>query len=801
MKRYMLAILFACFFAGLFSGCKGGTTASGKQTTEEEKKNVTASEGRTEKDTQAADEGKGNAVISGAQAENGFPELPEGYVLSAVFENAGTETEVRSPHLIGNILYYYNWSFDRQKEEELARFYIQEKGKEARQLRSFGEEDSNNLLAMTAGQDGSLYLLYGVEDDNGEIRSCTLEKRDAEQNEIYSVDTTAGMEEISGVHDMAVGTDGSLYGLTITGIVLCWDEAGQYQGRFSLPVEGLTAKMLDGTCFGLVNAGGFGIYAYWGGEEPEAGDSVHLYNLNQWREMGEAERGDAAPLRVNFESAAETVASGADAMLYVFSGCEDGLYLADTNQLWRINLTDGSLETLWAWQDFNLKPGYVKAIRRQANGGFLLYIFDTFVQENFWVSLEPVPASQISEKTELVLGVVGSTPANTQSLDGDSLASKMDQVVLSYNQSHPDCPITLRWYGTNSITEFQLELLNGEGPDILLDRDALFDMEMLAGKGAIEDLAPYLAKADGISTQEILPGILELITNEGKISSIPLSFAVDVVIVPKDTPKEVMTPQDLAALITQKAEAYTDYWFSPTGFLCQLLSGAEMDRYVDEANQSCSFDSGEFAALLETIAKLGEQEELWKREERAELFHSGQLPVIVEEMNCMEDYFCIRAAFSDSGKIVGFPNSSGELRYPAKLYDWMGINSASKYKEEAWDFIVFCLSYMSHSDGVTDRFVVTTETFDEQTRYENKEPHFIKWNDYDGNWIGWQDIPSTTQEETDFLREISSHLYLYDNKDLLQIIEEEADMFFKGDIDANEAAKRIQNRASLVLAE
>ncbi len=514
--------------------------------------------------------------------------------------------------------------------------------------------------------------------------------------------------------------------------------------------------------------------------------------------MGESE---PTPLRVDFESAAEQVASGANVMHYVFSGYEEGLYLADINQLWRIDLTDGSLDALFGWQEFNLSAESIKDIRKREDGGFLLYIFDSLVKGNFWVTLEPVPASQIPEKTELVLGVASIYFSDSPYSSGDSLTSQIAQIVSAYNQSHPEYHITLREYEKGDITDFQLELLNNEGPDILLDRESLFDMNMLIDKGAVEDLTPYLAKSDEMSAETILPGILELITNEGKISFIPLSFAVDIMIVPKDTPKNIMTPQELAALIEQTTEAYTDYWFSPTRFLLQILTGAEMDHYVDDTNQSCSFDSGEFAALLETIARLNEKENLNKREERAELFHSGQLPVIVDEMNCMEDYFCIRSAFSESGKIVGFPNSSGEVRYPAKLYDWIGINSASKYKEEAWDFIAFCLSYMSYSDSVIDRFVVTEETFDQQTHYKNETPHFITWNYYDGNWIGWQDIPSTTQEETDFLQEISLHLYLYDNKDLLQIIEEEADMFFNGDIDAKEAAKRIQNRASLMLAE
>ena len=167
----------------------------------------------------------------------------------------------------------------------------------------------------------------------------------------------------------------------------------------------------------------------------------------------------------------------------------------------------------------------------------------------------------------------------------------------------------------------------------------------------------------------------------------------------------------------------------------------------------------------------------------------------------MEDYLCIRAAFEGTGKITGFPNSQGELRYPVKLYDRLGINSASEHKEEAWDFLSFCLSYTSRSDNVADRFVVMQDKFERQTQYEDTEDYFLWWNDYDDVWIGSQEIPPTTKEDTDFLRDIPNHLYLYENPDLRQVIKEEAIAFLDGGIDAQEAAKRIQNRASLVLGE
>ena len=263
-----------------------------------------------------------------------------------------------------------------------------------------------------------------------------------------------------------------------------------------------------------------------------------------------------------------------------------------------------------------------------------------------------------------------------------------------------------------------------------------------------------------------------------------------------------MTPQEMVEFIMQGEDVCIDFsMYSQRDFLLQILSGAEMDYYIDENSRSSSFAGKEFVRLLETLDKLSDLNFVSKRGERAELFHAGRLRAVVEEMNCLDDYFCIRSAFSGKGKIAGFPNSAGELRYPAKLYDWLGINSASEHKEEAWGFVEFCLSYTSRSDNFTDRFVVTKDKFQQQISYEESGSHFIWRNDYDENFEGWQEIASVTPEETELLREMTEHLYFYENKNLFEIISEEASAFFAGGISSQEAAELIQNRANLVLGE
>lgn len=258
--------------------------------------------------------------------------------------------------------------------------------------------------------------------------------------------------------------------------------------------------------------------------------------------------------------------------------------------------------------------------------------------------------------------------------------------------------------------------------------------------------------------------------------------------------------------MAQGENEYVDMFMWPQTFLIQVLSGAEMDQFVDSKNKSCSFNSEEFISLLEQTAELADMQMIMEHGSRFEPFRSGQLSAIVDNLSCMGDYLCIRASLSDMADITGYPNSSRELRYPAKLYDWLGINSASGHKEEAWGFVEFCLAYISRSDDVADRFAVTKDKFDRQTQFGGDDgsgslSYQVLGNLFLAPGYGMVDFGPATQEETDFLREIPEHLYLYENENLLRVISEEASAFFAGDISAREAAERIQNRASLVLAE
>lgn len=765
-KQRIVAILSMILLAVLFCSCAGDAVSqSGTEDTSQE------------------------TVVSGVL-------VPEGYVLDVSFEAAGEKSRMTDLQLMNNTLYYGVYTWDEEGSILTGEIYAQERGHEERLLLSLGKEDQKEPKAFTVGEDGSLYLLYQESDEQKQTEKYVLEKRDRELRELYCVEVAGDEtdeEVLKSVNDLKV-IDSGVCAMTWDGRVLFWNEDGACQESFSL-WEGREEFYYSG----LLRMGEEGLYAYQVQEGREEGESgkAWFYDLAAWREMDETERMTAKPLLIDLDST--PVVAGRYDMIYVWKGQGNGLYFGDRNGLWQLDPKSGLVEEAFSWQDAGLQPESVRAVLRQEDGSFLLYIFDTLEGENYWVALTAKPASQVSEKTELVLGVAG------LHFSTDSLTSILDQVVSSYNRMHPECPVTVRKYeNDSSVMDFQKELLNGEGPDILLESSTYFDMDNLLQKKAVVDLAPYLEAAKLVTAADIVPGILEQITKEGQIPRIPLSFSVGVLIVPDEVPEEVMTPKDLLSLITKDAR-YLDtmlYNKEAEDSLNVILSAGEIGRYVDETNQSCSFDSEEFIRLLEAVKTLKDLEWMGNWKMRAELFRDRQLTVIREELSCMADYLLMRDTFADCARIVGYPNSDRELRYPVTLYDWLGINNASEHKEEAWSFIEFCLSYTSKADKGSDRFAVTKDTFERQTRFdEETEQGYIFQSIYSGEYFDWENTAFTTKEETDWLRGLTGHLFYFENDNLMKIITEEAAAYFAGDKSAQEAAKIIQSRVSLLIGE
>ena len=113
------------------------------------------------------------------QSGNRSSDLPEGYVLSALFEDAGRDTKMHRPlhttHMVGNSLYYNFTTFDQKQNTIVTNVYIQEKGKEPRLL-DLPVKDRELIRCIAVGEDSCLYLLYEKQGEDENIEAYTWKR-------------------------------------------------------------------------------------------------------------------------------------------------------------------------------------------------------------------------------------------------------------------------------------------------------------------------------------------------------------------------------------------------------------------------------------------------------------------------------------------------------------------------------------------------------------------------------------------------------------------------------------------------
>jgi ABC-type glycerol-3-phosphate transport system substrate-binding protein len=171
-----------------------------------------------------------------------------------------------------------------------------------------------------------------------------------------------------------------------------------------------------------------------------------------------------------------------------------------------------------------------------------------------------------------------------------------------------------------------------------------------------------------------------------------------------------------------------------------------------------------------------------------------------------EDILGFNNVFNSDWKILSMPK--GEHDKTTKIYgNFCGINSNSKYKDEAWEFIKFLLSEkiqafnnpLNGIDGIPmnnkARKILALSTIEDQKKYkQNKPERFMEKNLY---LITAADINTIDS----IANNIGKYSYNRTDKEITKIIGEQLDLFLEDEISAEETAKRIQNKIEIMINE
>lgn len=357
------------------------------------------------------------------------------------------------------------------------------------------------------------------------------------------------------------------------------------------------------------------------------------------------------------------------------------------------------------------------------------------------------------------------------------------------------------------------DVIQGEGVDIVMDR-SFFDLsnyDILAEKGAFVDLYTFLDTDADMSRDDLNTDVLAVHENDSKLFQMPLSFQIETL---SGNTQYVGTKENwtLEELIAHWEQMPEGAFFSDNSTQWPVywsLVRSNLGAFVNYQNGSCSFDSPEFAALLRFCAQFPKT--------KVKLQPDWDTIIFVNacHFNGFDDF---HISYDADNVYVGYPSEDGAGAFVDTLYKRYSIcaHSHPAVQEGAWEFLSYllsedvqienCISYDSERYKTYPQldeygFPVNRAAFEKIAEGMMEHAGTSRVLGFSGIE---KDVSYLTREEYDQLLRLIASLRRMDapiDKSANTIIENEVEALFSGECTAEEAAKAIQGRMEILLAE
>lgn len=700
--------------------------------------------------------------------------------------------------LVGDSLCYQSYDYDEETEtstQSICRYSLAD-GNITKTPLNYVEEKNWNLNRLVYAQDGSMYGTTNVYNEDYTKSETFLCKFDAEGKQIFAEDMTELVAE-SYVDNMAIDGEGRIY---VTGENNVWlfDADGNKRGTVSL-----------GADVNWIRAMGSG----------KDGKMYLCYYTSN---------GDTVLCDIDFDGKKtgntyeNYPSSNSNALV---PGIEKDFMAQDGNRVYEYDVKSQTSTELFTWLDSDINGNTVENFWGLEDGRILAVASDWETNEKSIALLTKTKASEVPQKETILIG----------SLYGDS---NIQSAAVKFNKSNDKYHISIREYlnyndydgddyqafMTDGINRLNNDITSNNCPDIL-DLSGL-NIKQLAAKGVFEDLNGYLEKSEKLSREDFLENILEAYTLDGKLVSIPYGFQMSTVV---GKGSEVGTEMGwtLEELIAY-ADAHPDallFDSKTKDVIMMTLMAYNADYFIDWSTGECRFDSEEFKDILNFANRFPEEYD-WEKEDVStpNKIQKGQVLLYEENIYDFNELQMCNEIFQGDASYIGYPTMDGSVGCMLSASQAYAITSKSGHKDGAWEFIEGFLTKEENPDRgfssigfptmksklnamAADAVEVKYYTDENGELYydENGEPIVMGGGSsisYGDGWSYEYRIP--TQEEVDLalsLMEVAKPVSYSQGDEVLNIINEEAAPFYKGQKSVDEVASVIQSRIKIYVGE
>ena len=451
---------------------------------------------------------------------------------------------------------------------------------------------------------------------------------------------------------------------------------------------------------------------------------------------------------------------------------EDGTFLLmNSDGLSSYDLASGTVQTIASWRELGAKPDAEQIF--QTEDGYVLFSPNG---EAVTTLFRQVGAG--NAKTVLALAVAADCPVwyeFTQLFENFNLSQQEYQIDYTIYSDSP--------YGdAEPMDVLRTKIMAGQSPDLFAFYSDGNQAPPLAPRAVCADLRELLPD---VTEDSLLPGLFDVLTQDGALYVLPLTVRVDTLIMPSnliDSPG--VTLEDLETAREKMPEDWVpvDSWNTP-GNLFGLTAAFCIGRFVDRETGTCRFETQEFIDILDWCKNWGGDGSTPEAPEKTlmKLGWISSLSWLASREDIAKEWFD-GAGYT----YAGYPVGEGGSAY--LVLTSLGVSTSCQNLAGAKAFLAYCFSGKQES-GLPANMEVLRE---ELAQYKA------------GNRTDWYGEVENISEadEAKFLELLSSVTVLEGMDQALEnILSEEADAYFAGAATAQQAAKIIQSRASLYLQE
>lgn len=398
------------------------------------------------------------------------------------------------------------------------------------------------------------------------------------------------------------------------------------------------------------------------------------------------------------------------------------------------------------------------------------------------------------------------------------------RAIGEYNSQYTDVPIEIVEFQTSEIekcrNQISVSLLAGGGPDILYFYDDLYPFKYKIMKNKILcNLDEIIMQDSEFNLDEYNKKIIDGVIFEGKRYFIPLGYTLPLLWTTEDILQNnsiningsEWTWKNAGKIVNEyleKNDKGKKYFFAYYFELRRILRSCT-PNLIDYTKKKTYFDTPEFIELLKVFREI--KPSICTEEDMIK--YNGQYTTLIKN----NDLIMVNGSFTLSGnklwlnnsiitslleskmELFPYPSYTAGKRVSVELDCLIGINSACKYKKEAFRLIKIALSkdFLMSFEYYP---LLNDQVFEEYTaKYSSANEAGKELHSPIGDYVSVS-LPASLIKEYKNIIENMGDSYLMDDG-VLDIIENEMQQYFDNKVSAEKAAKNIDAKVMLYLNE